>query len=219
MRLGLVCQPSFRFELGTFANLRSCVQQLLMSFIFSPFAQITSTFVNFMWFVVPFLMHQYIRSRWLGVIMTLVSVMCLQSIDEVAKELENPFRNIPNELPVVTYQAEYNEALLTMYSGFHPDSFWKPPRELREAHLRKSNPNDEMAPIKEAHSGENGTVYSQSDKSLLSKDGAEEQEQINAQLRSIVEQQGRIMEEMMKEQKRLNRTLEKILLQTVGEDS
>jgi hypothetical protein len=44
---------------------------------------------------------------------------------EVARELENPFREIPNELPLVTMQAQFNEALITMYSGFHPDFFWE----------------------------------------------------------------------------------------------
>lgn len=38
---------------------------------------------------------------------------------------ENPFRNVPNEIPLVTLQAQYNEALLTMYAGYHPDFFWK----------------------------------------------------------------------------------------------
>jgi hypothetical protein len=43
--------------------------------------------------------------------------------------LENPFRNIPNELPVVTLMAEFNEALITMYAGYHPDSFWEPQKD------------------------------------------------------------------------------------------
>lgn len=30
-----------------------------------------------------------------------------------AREMENPFRNIPNELPLVTLQAQFNEALIT----------------------------------------------------------------------------------------------------------
>jgi hypothetical protein len=42
----------------------------------------------------------------------------------VARELENPFRNVPNELPIVTLMAEFNEALVTMYAGYHPDFFW-----------------------------------------------------------------------------------------------
>ena len=43
---------------------------------------------------------------------------------EVARELENPFRNVPNEIPLATLMAESNEALLTMFAGYHPDFFW-----------------------------------------------------------------------------------------------
>jgi len=44
----------------------------------------------------------------------------------VARELENPFRNVPNDIPVCTFQAMFNESLLTMYTGYHPDSYWDP---------------------------------------------------------------------------------------------
>ena len=45
---------------------------------------------------------------------------------QVARELENPFKNVPNDMPVCILQAMYNEALATMFSGFNPDSFWDP---------------------------------------------------------------------------------------------
>jgi len=66
--------------------------------------------------VVPFLMEQYCSSLWSGSLLTFLSVVCLAGIHEVARELENPFRNVPNELPVVTLMAEYNEALLIMHA-------------------------------------------------------------------------------------------------------
>lgn len=37
---------------------------------------------------------------------------------EVAKELQDPFKNAPNDLPLNNYQAQFNEALLMMYSGY-----------------------------------------------------------------------------------------------------
>lgn len=192
-----------------------------------PFAQISSFFVQFMWILLPILMDQYIRSRWLAMTLSFFSVMCLTSIEEVAKELENPFRNIPNELPVVTYQAEFNEALITMYGGFHPDSFWKPPREYRKTQThRPSQPlpsdDDAMSTIKETSShGENGefSERSESEKTFSWKTESDigAHEKMNSQLRLIVEQQGRMMEQMMNEQKRLNRVLEKVLDQTVDQ--
>lgn len=188
-----------------------------------------------MWVLVPLMMDQYVGDVWLGAIVTFVSVMCLQSIDEVSKELENPFRNIPNELPVVTYQAEYNEALLTMYSGFHPDAFWKPPRECRQSSLLASSSrlgksstflgqptnNDDMKMIKEASShGE--SVSEVSEKTYQWKedggDDAGAHEKMNAKLLLIVEQQRQMMEQMMNEQKRLNTTLEKMLVQNNHKD-
>ena len=177
-----------------------------------------------MWIIVPLLMDQYIKNIWLGVVLSFFSVMCLQSIDEVAKELENPFRNIPNELPVVTYQAEFNESLLTIYSGFHPDSFWKPPRALQPRHDQKmssqSPDHDDMSTIKEASFRSESGSPSESEKPVDGNKGNNNtggHKEMNEHLRSIVEQQGRMMEQMMNEQKRLNRALEKVLNQTMNQ--
>jgi predicted membrane chloride channel (bestrophin family) len=89
-----------------------------------PHAQLSATFVHIMIPLLPILMNQYCQEVWSGVVLTFFSVMCLMGINEVGRELENPFRNVPNELPVVTLMAEFNEALITMYSGYHPDFFW-----------------------------------------------------------------------------------------------
>jgi len=53
-----------------------------------------------------------------------LTVTCLAGLHEVSRELENPFKNIPNEIPLVTLQAMFNEALITLFSGYHPDHFW-----------------------------------------------------------------------------------------------
>ena len=96
-------------------------------FIPFPFvhAQLSAALVLVMIPAVPFLMDQYTEDLWLGITLSFCSVTCLSGILEVARELENPFRNVPNELPIVTIQAEFNEALLTMYAGYHPDLFWE----------------------------------------------------------------------------------------------
>lgn len=49
-----------------------------------------------------------------------------------ARELENPFRNVPNEIPLVTMMAHFNEALITMYAGYHPDHYWDGDRMMRK---------------------------------------------------------------------------------------
>ena len=65
----------------------------------------------------------------------------------MARELESPFHNVPNDLPLTTFQAEFNEALCAMFAGFHPDSWWDPPAStlqqvpnvVRTVNTRESN--------------------------------------------------------------------------------
>jgi len=89
-----------------------------------PHAQLSAFYSGIMVFAVPFLMDQYTSVLWMGSLLSFLTVTCLVGLHEVARELENPFRNVPNEIPLCTLQAMYNEALITMFSGFNPDSFW-----------------------------------------------------------------------------------------------
>ena len=47
----------------------------------------------------------------------------------VARELENPFTSVPNDLPLPTIQVEFNEALVSMFAGYNPDSWWELPKK------------------------------------------------------------------------------------------
>lgn len=89
-----------------------------------PHAQLSAFFVNLMILVIPLLMGQYTNIPWLGAVLTFLTVTCLVGLHLVARELENPFRNVPNDVPLVTLLAMFNESLITMYSGYHPDQFW-----------------------------------------------------------------------------------------------
>ena len=91
-----------------------------------PHAQLSIFFTAVMVFAVPFMLDQYAESVWLGSFLTFLTVTCLVGLHEVARELENPFRNYPNELPLCTLMAMYNEALVTCYGGYGPDAFWDP---------------------------------------------------------------------------------------------
>ena len=53
---------------------------------------------------IPFLMDQYTNILWLGSIITFLTVTCLVGLHEVAREMENPFRNVPNEIPLCLVQ-------------------------------------------------------------------------------------------------------------------
>merc|ERR1711953_1333430 len=68
-------------------------------------------------------------------ILTFTTVVCLTGLHEVARELENPFRNAPNDIPLCTLLAMYNESLVTMCSGFHPDAYWDPDRHVNSNSL------------------------------------------------------------------------------------
>jgi len=91
-----------------------------------PHAQLSVFFTLTMIPAVPFLMDRFCNKLWTGCLLSFLTVTCLVGLHEVARELENPFRNVPNEIPLCTLQAMYNETLVTMFSGYNPDFFWDP---------------------------------------------------------------------------------------------
>lgn len=91
-----------------------------------PHAQISAFFVFTIMFAVPILMDEYANDMILGSILTFLTVTALAGLHEVARELENPFRNVPNDIPLNTLMAMFNESLITLFAGFHPDHYWDP---------------------------------------------------------------------------------------------
>ena len=73
----------------------------------------------------PCLMLSFVTNQVFGFVLNLLTVMCFAGLHEVARELENPFQNVPNDVPLNNFQGQYNEALMTMFFGFHPDAFWQ----------------------------------------------------------------------------------------------
>lgn len=90
-----------------------------------PHAQLTVVFIVVVAWVFPFLYWSYVNNMVLACFLNFTTVLCFVGLHEVARELENPFRNVPNDLPLMTFQALFNEALLTMFAGFHPDAWWQ----------------------------------------------------------------------------------------------
>jgi predicted membrane chloride channel (bestrophin family) len=89
-----------------------------------PHAQLSVFYTLILVPVIPFLMDQFTNVRWVGAILTFFAITCLVGLHEVAREMESPFRNVPNEVPLVTMQARFNEGLFVMFSGYNPDGFW-----------------------------------------------------------------------------------------------
>ena len=90
-----------------------------------PHAQITSLFVLIVVALMPVLMLSYVTNAPFGFLLNLFTVMSFVGLHEVAREMENPFQNVPNDIPLNNFQAQYNEALMTMFTGYHPDAFWE----------------------------------------------------------------------------------------------
>lgn len=89
-----------------------------------PHAQITSLFVVVVVGMMPVLMLSYLTNETFGFVLNLLTVMVFTGLHEVARELESPFFNVPNDLPLNNFQAQFNEALMAMFAGYHPG---KPP--------------------------------------------------------------------------------------------
>ena len=78
-------------------------------------------------------MIDYCNNPSFAIVINFLTVLVFSGLHEVARELENPFQNAPNDIPLNNFQAQYNEAVITCCSGFHPDSWWEvPPPNIPE---------------------------------------------------------------------------------------
>jgi Bestrophin, RFP-TM, chloride channel len=90
-----------------------------------PNGQITAFFSLAIIFIFPLLFISFVNKLWFACVMNFLTVLCFLGLHEVARELESPFQNVPNDLPLATFQAQLNEALVTIYAGYHPDGWWE----------------------------------------------------------------------------------------------
>jgi len=98
-----------------------------------PHAQITAVFIAVVCVFIPILMISYCDNVILATILNFFTVLCFTGLHEVSRELENPFQNAPNDIPLNNFQARFNEALITTFTGFHPDSWWDIPESATSA--------------------------------------------------------------------------------------
>lgn len=95
-----------------------------------PHAQITTYYVVLTCFILPMFMLSYCEHIAIAGILNFFSLLCFTGLHEVARELEAPFRNAPNDIPLNNFQAQFNEALICLCAGYHPDSMWEIPEQL-----------------------------------------------------------------------------------------
>jgi hypothetical protein len=88
-----------------------------------PHAQVTAFFSLIILVLFPCLFVSFVGNPQFAYAMNFTTVLCFVGIHEVARELENPYFTVPNDLPLNNFQAQFNEALVIMYAGFHPDAY------------------------------------------------------------------------------------------------
>jgi hypothetical protein len=82
--------------------------------------------------VIPVLMLSFIKNAWLGFVLNVSTVLCFTGLHEVAREIESPFQNVPNDVPLNNFQAQFNEGLMVMFYGYHPDAYWDVDETMKE---------------------------------------------------------------------------------------
>lgn len=78
-----------------------------------PNSQITAVFSVAVIFIFPFLYGAFVNLFWLSCLLNFLTVLSFLGLHEVSRELEDPFSNVPNDIPLLTFQAQFNEALVT----------------------------------------------------------------------------------------------------------
>ena len=136
-------------------------------------------------------MHQYTDEPWVGCILTFLTVLCLYGINEVARDLECPFRSYPNDLPLLNFQAQFNEALITMFAGYHPDFYWNGDQVMRIANVKRTSKKS-MNPVEMRRT----TSFTHTASKPKFTTGTQESTEI-AELKRKLEQQSKVIEQLV----------------------
>eukprot|EP00930_Biecheleria_cincta_P080231 TRINITY_DN6836_c0_g1_i2.p1 TRINITY_DN6836_c0_g1~~TRINITY_DN6836_c0_g1_i2.p1 ORF type:complete len:488 (+),score=77.35 TRINITY_DN6836_c0_g1_i2:99-1562(+) len=111
-------------ELGLgLVHFHDVMQVVMWPFPF-PYAQLSVLLIFVHMILTPLVIVQWTTRWWWSFILTLISVVCMKAIDCIAIELEMPFGEDPNDLPVEQLHDAMNKSLLLL---LNPNS-WKPPR-------------------------------------------------------------------------------------------
>jgi len=79
-----------------------------------PYAQTAYALLLLMGVSTPFAMCSWTSHPAAAFVLTFTGVMCLVSLELIARQLENPFGEDPNDLPIDSFQEMMNESLLLM---------------------------------------------------------------------------------------------------------
>lgn len=87
-----------------------------------PWAQFILVLLVFHTVTVPLLITAYIRVAWLAILLSGMSVITYWTLNEVARDMEDPFLYEPNELPLPRFTYDFNETLATLLAPRRPPS-------------------------------------------------------------------------------------------------
>jgi Bestrophin, RFP-TM, chloride channel len=105
-----------------------------------PHEQLTSIFIMIILWVFPVLFYSFVNNMAVACLLNYSTVLCFVGLHEVAREMESPFMRVPNNLPLNTFQAQYNEALITTWAGYHPDSWFDLPESDTTSKCEENEP-------------------------------------------------------------------------------
>eukprot|EP00897_Mesotaenium_endlicherianum_P004622 jgi/Mesen1/4188/ME000219S03324 len=87
-----------------------------------PYAQSMALLMHVNALGVPLLMAQWVGSAWLAALMTFIVVFGYYLISEISREIEDPFKFDPNDLPVATLHYDFNVRLVIAFvKGLIPE--------------------------------------------------------------------------------------------------
>jgi len=110
-------------EMGAgLVNFHEAQQVVIWPFPF-PYAQMNVVLIIFYMLLTPVVVSFQTSRPWVSGLYTLVSVTCMVGVDVIATELENPFGDDPNDLPMRNMQLAMNRDLIFLV---HPASVQVP---------------------------------------------------------------------------------------------
>eukprot|EP01024_Parvocaulis_polyphysoides_P005185 TRINITY_DN11299_c0_g1_i2.p1 TRINITY_DN11299_c0_g1~~TRINITY_DN11299_c0_g1_i2.p1 ORF type:complete len:218 (+),score=-1.61 TRINITY_DN11299_c0_g1_i2:84-656(+) len=87
-----------------------------------PWAQAVLALLLMFALVVPIVITAFVKSTWLACTLTFLSVSIYWTLNEIARDLEDPFWYDPNDLPLAYYQYAFNERILVISRTQRPQS-------------------------------------------------------------------------------------------------
>ncbi|KAK3238617.1 hypothetical protein CYMTET_51384 [Cymbomonas tetramitiformis] len=101
-----------------------CYQALKVAYTPFPFPWVQLTTFLLICFVgvVPLVIMGFVAETWLRNTLTFVIVLGYSALNEISREIENPFGLDPNNLPLFSYQKDFNICLTTLIRPEVPGS-------------------------------------------------------------------------------------------------